>query len=221
MIEARYVGEVELPWPEGTHGGPTAHGGDVGPLGREAKWSLSGMADDHVFYVPGPLTALGLAFDPVELFWAENHLPPNEAPYAIRLGHTAFRGLVPPLDQTVFACPRQHAARLIAFLDRVTVCDRSRGLEAQSVRQRMALVDWALVAQLTIAPPTPPTVPVEAYGVETATAVYAWKRPTNPWSDPLCLTQYPKSTAAKRKPFTTPTTPGSSSSSPAGSPTRS
>lgn len=197
-----YVGSSELPWPEGEHPGADVRSDDVDPLtGRRARWTLSGMANDHRFFSAVVVNHLGLSFDPVALYWAENALPPRESPLWLDLGRVVLKGLPPPLDRVVFACPAAHAPGLFTFLDRFSA-RRPDGVW-DAVHQRLELVDWALVDSLTVVPPKPPTVPLELYGVAGPAGGFAWTPPEDPWKTPLRLTFHPKLRPPSPKPSST------------------
>lgn len=199
-VGPRFVGDTELPWDEGTPRGPDVHRPD--PAGRPGRWTLTGMAADHRFYTAALLAATGVPFDPVEVYWAEAGLDRREAPYSLVLDRVVFAGLTPPLDRTVFACPAAHAPGLFRFLDRFAA---GVGVAAawESLHQRLAVVDWQLVAALTTVPPSPPTVPVEAYGLVGTADVYHWKLPGDPCTQPIRLVRTPRKATPRRRPFTT------------------
>lgn len=192
---------VELPWLEGTHKGPEAYP-DIDPVGRKAKWTLTGLADSHRFFHHGVLLATGVNTDLVARFWAENNLPAQEAPYLVEFDRVLFQGLTPPLNHCVFACPTQHARFLFDFLDRASF-NRPDGLW-HSLHQAMPLVDWRLVDSMAVAPVRPPVVRVELYGLESDSGVYEWKPPKDPWTQPIALAarrKPPKGQKPKRAPF--------------------
>ena len=176
----------EQPLPEGTRPGApidlNAVGGDV----RRARWTLTGMAVDFRFFTHAALLASGVPRDPVQVYWAENNLPPRETPQLIEFDAPVLRGPAAPLDRYVFACPAVHAAGLFRFLDRLSF-RQADGSVWDSVHQRIPLVDWILAAQLTIAPPAPPVVDLEAFGLDGPAGTFGWRPPPDPWKEHPCL----------------------------------
>ncbi len=201
-IGPRFVGDTELAWPVGTFDGPAVRPDEVAPVGTQADWTLSGMASDHDFFSHALLLALGMPVDPVALYWAENTLPAREAPHWVQSPHVIFKGLVPPLDRTVFACPRQYSQGLFTFLDRLELNNvQENNTRWLSVHQRLPLVDWKMVQSLTSQPAEPPTVPVDLYGVENSTGAFLWNRPTDLLQSPLTITWNKAVPPPPRRPF--------------------
>lgn len=204
LIKPVFVGDTELPLPEGEPQGPTVHGKDVDPVGRKATWTMTGMVHTHRFLVPAVIQAAGLATDPVSLYWAEHGLPKQEAPFVVDLGWDAFHGLPASTGENriVWACPIPHARGLINYLARVRF-GTPAAVEWDAVHQRMNLVDRQLLASLTTQPPTPPTVPVDVFGLTGPRGVYFWKPPQNPWTEGLSLhfRQPRPEKGTRRRPF--------------------
>lgn len=200
-IGPQYVGDTELPWPEGDHAGPAVYHGDVAPFTGAARWTLTGMAADYRFYSAAALLAAGIPRDPAEVYWAEAGLPAAEAPRAVDLGRVVLRGLVPPADRVVWACPRRHAEGLFTALARVGCVDHSTGDRWDSAHQRLPLVDWPLALSLTHPPAAPPTVDVELFGLVGQKGGFLWWRPADLWKNPLSLTWQPTPPPPPVRPF--------------------
>jgi len=198
-IGPRYVGDTELPWDPGEHAGPEVRPDEIpGVDYQDGRWSLTGLTRDHRLYSAVVLAALGLPRDPVAVYWAENNLPEHDSPYWVDVGRVVLGGGIPaPFDQVLFACPNQYAAGLITFLDRLSV--RSGAVVAHSVRQRVPVVDWRLLDQVAVAPPTPPTVLVDLYGYETDDLQFVWQPPADPWRQPVRLVRQPRPKPKKPK----------------------
>lgn len=184
-IGPEYVGDQELPWLPGRHDGEPVRPDEVNVDYGDGRWSLTGMAAEHTLFSPVVLQLSGLPFDPVAVYWSEKGLPDGESPYWVDVGRQVLRGLPAPYDQVLFACPKSHAPGLIAFLDRLTIS--GGGVAIDSVRQRVPVVDWPLLRSIAVAPPNPPTVPVELYGVETDKFTLAWVPPHDPWRAPVSI----------------------------------
>lgn len=204
LIKPLFYGDTELPLPEGEPEGPVVHGKDVDPVGRKAAWTMTGMINTHRFLVPAVIQAAGLATDPISLYWAEHNLPKQEAPFWIDLGWNAFGGLPAETKENriVWACPLPHARGLITYLARIRF-GTPAAVEWDSLHQTLQLVDRQLLTSLTTQPPTPPTVPVDVFGLTGPRGSYFWKPATNPWTEGLTLHfQKPRVTKAnRRRPF--------------------
>lgn len=185
-VGPRYLGDTELPWESGTHPGPTVRLDEANIDYGDNRWSLTGIAAEHVLFSAVTLVYAGLPKDPVAVYWSEQNLPDREAPLWVDVGRTVLLGLPQPYDQVLFACPRQYATGLVKFLDRLSL-QRPDGWVAHSVRQRIPIVDWPLLRGVSVAPPRPPTVLVELYGVDAPDCVYSWRTPANPWTSPVQL----------------------------------
>lgn len=195
-----FVGTTELPYPEGNHPGRMVYD-DIEEAKRQGRWTLSGMADDHVFFSAVLLQAAGMLKDPIAVYWAEQSLAPQEAPYALSLSKSVLTGLQDPFDHTLFACPKIHATGLFRFLDRVSV--DSNGEVYDSLHQKLQVVDWDLVNLLTHVPNTPPTVDLHVWGLASKTTLYYFKPPVNPWKQQISLVtrKRPDPAKPKRRPF--------------------
>jgi len=191
ILRPEYVGDTQLPWPEGDHAGPSVYYGDAHVDYHQGKWSLAGLERDHVLLSSVLLPLAGFPTDPVAVYWSENNLPKSVAPYWVDVGRQVLKGLPPPYDQIVFACPKEYATGLIKFLD-WTALRTPSGHLLKSVRQRLPMVDWPLLRGMSVAPPKPPTVFVDLYGIETDTHAVVWSVPKNPWTDPISLVQREK-----------------------------
>lgn len=185
MIGPDYIGTTELPWPEGEHAGPEVRKDELGVDYQDGKWSLTGMSKEFTLFSAVSLAYSGIDFDPVALYWAETGLPASDTPFWVDVDRPILAGLAPPYDATLFACPKLYANGLISFLDRIAVNHPNGMIEA--VRQRLPVVDWPLLKHVSVAPPAPPTVLVELYGLATKEGSYLWMTPQNPWKDPLTL----------------------------------
>lgn len=189
MTGPRFVGDVELAWPEGRLPGAPWHPDDVAPLSNRADWSLSALEGDHAFFTAYVLAASGVARDPVEVYWAERGLADADAPLLLDCGRVVFAGLPPPWDGAVFACRAPLAKGLFTFLDRFSVA-RPDGVW-DSLAQVVPVVDWKLLGGVSVAPPDPPTVAVRAYGLGGPPGTFAWKVPVKRselWTTPNRLT---------------------------------
>lgn len=185
-IGPQYVGSIELPWPTGRHDGPEVRGDEVNIDYGDGRWSLTGLAVDHALYSATLLSMMGLPCDPVALYWAENALPDAEAPYWVDVGRVVLSGLPAPHNQVLFACPKQYAPGLITFLDRLA-CAEAGGPVTASVRQRLPVVDWPLLKHISVAPPKPPTVEVDLYGLDQPDRLLFWRPPSDPWRGSVTL----------------------------------
>lgn len=209
-IGPQYVGDTELPWEQGLHRGLDAEEAD--PSLRPGRWSLTGMSADHQFYSADLLAMTGVISHPVDIFFAENNIPLQEAPFRLNLGRPVLRGLPQPLDHYVYAVPNLHARRLFDFLDRFAAGD-PQSAYWESLHQRMELVDWPFVDTLSVMPEKPPTVRIELFGLSGPETVYHWKPPQNPWKESVWLAMTPRSSMTakdpktgqrrRRRPFTT------------------
>lgn len=192
----------ELPWAEGRLSAPELRVHDIAPVGRKGKYTMTDLAEDHTLFSAALLAATGLAVAPVSIFWAEAGLPEAEAPVTIESPKIILQGLLAPFDRIIYACPDEHAQRLLRFLDRFAV-SRPDGVW-ESIHQRVPIVDWAAVNAKAVAPGVAPTKLVHLYGVQCAHSLVHWVPPRNPWKDPVCLThkrlpQEPQK--PKRRPF--------------------
>lgn len=180
-VGPRFIGDVELPWPEGTHAGPDFW--SVGPAGRPAAWTLSALSATHLFFSHVVLKSAcaGVGLDPVALYWAEAGLDRRDAPYALDTGATMFEGPAPPEDRIVYACSSHLAPGLVRFLDRFS--GTLRGQVWDSVRQNVHVRDHRLVSTLTLMPPNAPRVAVALYGLSGPSGVYHWLPPKDLWTD--------------------------------------
>jgi len=180
----RFFDKTELPWKEGQHDGDTVHGDELNNNVHKARWTLSGMAYEYKFFSAVILPYIGMN-DPVQIYWSENNLDDKESPYFIDMERVIFKGLQSPFDRYVFACPNVHADGLFRFLDRVSI-KRPDGVW-DSVHQKMELVDWKMLENLTTQPSKPPTVSVSLYGIMGPVGGYVWMPPKNPFVDPITL----------------------------------
>ena len=198
-------GEVELPYDEADNApGPVVRPGEVAPVGRSADWSLTGLAAGHRLLNPTLIRAAGLSTDPVALVWAENGFDPKDAPYVVDLGWEAFPGVPAPESHTLLACPEHLARVLVPALARV-VFGTPGNVEWAVVHQRVPLLDLKLLKSLTHQPPTPPTVPVDVFGLESPKyGTVSWKPPPSPWTGAFSLVRTPPPSPTRgRRPFST------------------
>lgn len=195
-IGPRYVGSTELPWDTGRHDGPEVRPDEVNVDYQDGRWSLTGLSQDHLLFSAVPLALIGLAKDPVAVYWTENNLPEGESPYWVEMDRVVLAGLPPPYDRILFACPKPYADGLIKFLDRVSAASEEYGgYVVHSIRQRLPVVDWRLADRVSVAPPNPPTVHVDLYGLDAPGELLVWRPPVDPWTSPITLVR-----RRKRKP---------------------
>jgi hypothetical protein len=173
--------------PEGTHPGDAVHLGDVAPADRQARYDLAGLTADHALFSAAIFGQAGLPFDPVAAVWAEAGWPVAEAPYRVVTSAAVVRGLRPPADRWVFACPKHRAGRLFAALDRIDIRHPAAGTWS-AVRQLIPVLDRPAVDRMAVVPPAPPAVPVHLYGLTGATGSYVWLPAGDLWKELPCLT---------------------------------
>jgi len=190
-LKPEFVGTAELPWSEGTHRGNDVSD-DLDTALREGRWTLTGLAQDHVFYSAALLQMSGVVADPVSIYWAENNLDLKESPLCLQVDKCLFQGLPVPIDRMVFACPKHLAAGLLRFLDRFAVGDPYQGNYWESVHQIRSLVDWKLVGNMTVVPDRPPSVDIHMYGMMNREKMLLWRNPKDPWKEAIWLGELPR-----------------------------
>lgn len=181
--------------PVGTFRGP-----DVGEVHVDldpAKWTLTALRTEHTLFSAALLTATGVPFDPIALYWEENSLPMCDTPFEFTHEQILLAGLPDPYNRIIYACPNTYASGLIAFLDRFSV--RIGTAVHDSVKQIVPVVDWRLLAKSSVAPKEPPRVPVILYGIESPTEIYAWQPPKDLWRESVRLVKWQKNTKPKDK----------------------
>jgi hypothetical protein len=141
--------------------------------------SLADLQPEFVFLHHAVLLAIG--FDPLPIYYGEQHLPDTLRPCQIFLDQPYIENIAAPYDRLLTAIPSEVWPGLSMFLDQIAVTDRISQTLWKSLRQYVPVLDqWAL-KKLFTSSERAPTVMAHFIGLDGNRACFHY----DPALDPL------------------------------------